>query len=363
MKTNDHRTETAVAPLIIPIFVINSGCPHRCIFCNQKITAGNFPPEISRNFFETEVRSYLNWNRDKSRRVEIAFYGGSFTGIAAGYQSNLLRWAQEYIHAGLVQSIRISTRPDYINTDIVANLKENNVTTVEIGAQSFVDEVLQYSQRGHSASDIQHAIRLLKEAGIQTGIHLMAGLPKDSFAGFKFSLERTIDLKPDTVRIHPVIVFRDTILAREFQQGKYHPLPLLEAINFCRLAWEKLTIAGIRVIRTGLFLTSEMEKAGSVIAGPLHPAFGNLVLSAVFWERVNNLLKNLSDETKKLCFNLSPRDVSNFRGLNNSNIEAIKKLYPKAVLNVRTSTKQKRGLISLETDQDLFLATEISGIT
>ena len=149
MKTNNHRTETAIAPLIIPIFVINSGCPHRCIFCNQKITAGNFPPEISRDFFEAEVTSYLNWNKDKSRRVEIAFYGGSFTGIAAGYQSNLLQWAQSYIQAGLVQSIRISTRPDYINTDIVANLRKNNVTTVEIGAQSFVDEVLRYAQRGH----------------------------------------------------------------------------------------------------------------------------------------------------------------------------------------------------------------------
>jgi histone acetyltransferase (RNA polymerase elongator complex component) len=362
MKTNNHRTETAIVPLIIPIFVMNSGCPHRCIFCNQKITAGNFPPEISRDFFEAEVTSYLNWNKDKSRRVEIAFYGGSFTGIAAGYQSNLLQWAQSYIQAGLVQSIRISTRPDYINTDIVANLRKNNVTTVEIGAQSFVDEVLRYAQRGHSAADITHAIRLLKESGLQTGIHLMAGLPKDSLNGFTFSLERTIELKPDTVRIHPVVVFRDTILAREFKQGNYRPLSLPEAISYCRLAWGKLTASGIRIIRTGLHLTNEMEEPGAVLAGPLHPAFGNLVLSALFYERINNLLENLPDETKELCFYLSPRDVSNFRGLNNSNIKAIKKLYPRAVINVRAATEQKRGLISMETDQGLFLTTETSGI-
>jgi histone acetyltransferase (RNA polymerase elongator complex component) len=304
----------------------------------------------------------LNWNKNKSRRVEIAFYGGNFTGIAAGYQSNLLQWAQSYIRAGLVQSIRISTRPDYINTDIVANLKKNNVTTVEIGAQSFVDEVLQYAQRDHSAADTMYAIRLLKESGLQTGIHLMAGLPKDSLDGFTFSLEKTVELKPDTVRIHPVVVFRDTILANEFKRGNYQPLPLSEAVSFCRIAWEKLTPSGIRIIRTGLHLTNEMEEEGAVIAGPLHPAFGNLVLSALFYERIKKLLENLLAETKELCFYLSPRDVSNFRGLNNSNIKAIKKLYPRAVINVRTATEQKRGLISLETDQGLFLTTDISGI-
>jgi histone acetyltransferase (RNA polymerase elongator complex component) len=362
MKMNDHRTESAIMPLVIPIFVINSGCPHRCIFCNQKISAGNFPPEISRDFFEAEVRSYLNWNKDKPRPVEIAFYGGSFTGIVAGYQSNLLQWAQAYIQAGLVQSIRISTRPDYIDPDIVAHLKKNNVTTVEIGAQSFVDEVLQYAQRGHSAADTIYAIRILKESGLKTGIHLMAGLPKDNRDGFTFSLEKTVELKPDTVRIHPVVVFRNTILSREFKRGNYQPLPLSEAVSFCRLAWEKLTPSGIRIIRTGLHLTSEMEKEGAVLAGPLHPAFGNLVLSALFYERIKKLLENLPAETKGLCFYLSPRDVSNFRGLNNSNIKAIKELYPRAIINVRMLDEQKHGLISMETDQGTFLTTEIPGI-
>ena len=136
-------------PLIIPIFIMNSGCPHRCIFCNQKITAGNFPPKITKEFFDSEVESYLTWNKDKSRKVEIAFYGGSFTGVDPAYQEELLSWAYSFIQNGLVNSIRISTRPDYIKENNLPLLKKYGVTTVEIGAQSFIDEVLQFAQRGH----------------------------------------------------------------------------------------------------------------------------------------------------------------------------------------------------------------------
>ena len=122
---------------------MNKGCPHRCIFCNQKITAGNYPETISREIFDQEVNSYLSWNKDKSRPVEIAFYGGSFTGIEQSCQEELLSLASAYIDKGLVHSMRVSTRPDYINPDIISFLQEYNVTTVEIGAQSFDDNVLQ----------------------------------------------------------------------------------------------------------------------------------------------------------------------------------------------------------------------------
>lgn len=362
MKKNKHLREPAVKPLIIPIFVMNSGCPHRCIFCNQKITAGNYPREIIKDYFEEEVNSYLNWNKDKSRQVEIAFYGGSFTGIDRTYQENLLSWAQSYIQAGLVHSVRVSTRPDYINAGILASLKKYNVRTVEIGAQSFIDDVLQFAQRGHNAADTINALRLLKEENFQTGLHLMAGLPKDTKEGFVYSLEKTINLKPDTVRIHPVVVFSGTALAVEFERGNYQPLQLSEAVSLCVLAREKLSAVGIRVIRTGLHLTKEMEKDGAVLAGPLHPAFGSLVLSSIYYDKTMKLLEQLPGEAKEFCFKLHNEDVSNFRGWQNNNITAIKKLYPQTVIKVRTSLEQKRGLISVVTDQGCILTTAIPGI-
>ncbi len=363
MKKNNYLKETASSPLIIPIFVMNSGCPHHCIFCNQKITAGNYPQTINKGYFENEVNSYLGWNKYKSRRIEIAFYGGSFTGISPAYQENLLAWAQSYIKRGLVHSVRISTRPDYINTDILAFLQQYNVTTVEIGAQSFIDDVLQFAQRGHNAVDTIKAISLLKESNFQTSLHLMAGLPKDTKEGFVYSLEKTLQLKPDMVRIHPVVVFRGTALAAEFQQGKYQPLPLSEAISLCALAWEKLSAAGIRVIRAGLQWTKEMENDDAVLAGPLHPAFGSMVLAAIYYERTRKLLEQFPAETREINFQLHKQDVSNFRGWRSNNITAIKKLYPRATINVRTSPEQKRGLISVSTDQGRIKTAEISGIT
>ncbi|PKN70883.1 MAG: radical SAM protein [Deltaproteobacteria bacterium HGW-Deltaproteobacteria-10] len=364
MKKNNHLIKTAAKPLIIPIFVMNSGCPHRCIFCNQKISAGNHPQKLNKEYFENEINSYLKWNKDKSRLVEIAFYGGSFTGIDKVYQEHLLSWAQSYLQAGLVNSIRVSTRPDYIDIGILARLKKYGVTTVEIGAQSFIDDVLQFAQRGHNAADTIKAIRLLKENNFQTSLHLMAGLPKDTKDGFIFSVEKTMELKPDMVRIHPVVVFHDTALAREFAEGSYQPLLLSEAVSLCAIAREKLATAGIRVIRTGLHLTKEMENNNTVLAGPLHPAFGSLVLAAMYYDKTRQLLEQIPSETREISFKLHNSDISSFRGPQNNNIAAIKKLYPQAVINVRTSPEQKRGLISVTTtDQGGILTTAISGIT
>jgi histone acetyltransferase (RNA polymerase elongator complex component) len=362
MSKNNNSRETARSPLIIPIFVMNSGCPHRCIFCNQKITAGNYPQKINKEYLEKEVNTYLTWNKDKFRTVEIAFYGGSFTAIEESYQENLLSWAQYYVQAGLVHGIRISTRPDYIDPLILARLKRYSIRTVEIGAQSFVDEVLQFAQRGHNADTIVSAINLLKEGNFRTGLHLMVGLPCDSQDGFIYSLTKTIELKPDTVRIHPVVVFSGTTLAAEFVRGSYRPLPLSEAVSFCALARERLSAAGIRVIRTGLHLTKEMEAAGAVLAGPLHPAFGSLVLSTIYFDHITKLLEQLPGDTREINFSLHKQDVSAFRGLRNGNIAAIKKLYPQAAIKVRTAPEQKRGLISAATDQGYIFSIAISGI-
>lgn len=349
MKKNDHVSPIG-HPLIIPIFIMNSGCAHRCIFCNQRITAGNYPPVISKDYFDAEVESYLNRNKDKSRKVEIAFYGGNFTGVNPDYQNDLLCWAQAFIQTGRVNSIRISTRPDYISEDKLQFLKKYGVDTVEIGAQSFVNDVLRQARRGHNAEDIRKAMTVLKKNGFKSGLHLMAGLPRETLKDFLYSIDQTIAVNPDTVRIHPVLVFKETELAERFEKGGYRPLDLIEAVEWCRLAWVKLALAGVPVIRMGLQTTPEMEKEGAVVAGPAHPAFGNLVLSSVFYHQSIQLLKQVSGDVKEMIFSVASRDVSIFRGVKNTNVKAIKRLYPHVKLIVRSDTDQPRGELKVTTD-------------
>jgi len=352
----------AKTPLIIPFFIMNAGCPHRCVFCNQRISAGDFPQPLTKDRFDGELRASLMRNPDQSRKVEVAFYGGSFTGADAAYQEQLLSWAQDYIQRGVIDSIRISTRPDDVTDDAVSLLKKYGVKTVEIGAQSFVDDVLNQAQRGHVAADTKRAVCLLKKNGFHTGLHLMVGLPSDTQEGFSHSLDETVRLKPDTVRIHPVVVLKETRLAEMFLRGEYRPLGLPEAVQMCKTAWIQLTAAGIRVIRMGLHQTPEMTDPGSILAGPIHPAFGSLVLSAVFLDCTMKLMERLSFQAAQLTITLSRRDLSSFCGHRRGNLAAIKARYPLLDLIVETSQKQSRGEITLTVDSGAVYTLKIPGI-
>lgn len=350
------------SPLIIPIFIMNRGCPERCIFCNEKIAAGDFVSEVIKSFFDAEVDSYLRWNKDKLRRVEIAFYGGNFTGLETDYQERLLSWAGAYIQKGQVDSIRISTRPDYIDGERLDFLRSRGVRTVEIGAQSFNDEVLRFACRGHDGRTTVQAIKLLKEKGFKTGIHLMAGLPHDTLERFMETLACAVHLKPDTARVHPVLVFKDTPLASEYREGRYRPLSLDEAIQWCRLAWETLAPEGIRIIRFGLQMTPEMSKEGAVLAGPMHPSFGSMVHSAVYYSATLKLLRDIPKPSRCLRFLVAKRDVSHFRGFGNNNMEAIKKLYPDAEIVIDSGPEAFPGRLSIVTETEGSFSVDIPGI-
>ncbi len=359
MRTDFHQQEK---PLIIPVFIMNGGCPKQCIFCNEKIAAGNFAPEVSKSSFEAEVDAYLRWNKDKLRQAEIAFYGGNFTGLPPDDQRRLLSWAGVYLRKGLVESIRISTRPDYISDDQLNLLHAYGVRTVEIGIQSMDDEVLRKACRGHDSEATVHAMKLLCAHGFQTGVHLMAGLPGDTRESFLKTLARVSELRPDTARIHPVLVFRDTPLAEEFKKGHYQPLSVDEAVEWCRLAWETLSPAGIRIIRFGLHVTPDMGKEGAVLAGPLHPAFGSLVYSAIYYSAALRLLRVIPQQARRLHFRTAYRALSSFRGERNRNINAIKKLYPNAQIVIDSASEGDPGRLSLitETGESHFL--DIPGI-
>lgn len=336
--------------MIIPFFIVYQGCPNRCIYCNVHKTAGNFSERITEDTFRKTVHKYLNHPRRKGNGAEIAFYGGNFTGMAKDYQAELLGFASPFIEKGLVHGVRISTRPDSINKENLDIMKRFGVTTVEIGAQSMVDHVLNLSNRGHGASDVSAAMEMLKERGFKTGIHLMAGLPGDSQSGFEYTIAKTIALKPDMVRIHPTVVLQDTGLAELFLNGTYHPLSMPEAIDMCKYALRRFREANILVIRVGLQTTREMEMTGSVIAGPYHPAFRSLVEESMFFDMASAMLSDRKISEQEVIFSLSPKDVSSFLGHKNKNMQTLKELFRLTGIDVSVDPVQERGTLAMIVD-------------
>lgn len=328
--------------LIIPIFIGNRGCPNRCVFCNEKKTAGDFPDKITESIFRETLFGYINKTRQKPDRIQIAFYGGNFTGIDKSYQADLLGFAKPFVEEGLIASVRISTRPDYIDSETLDLLEKFHVGTVEIGAQSMVDEVLDLAGRGHSSSDVRNAVRILKDRGFETGVHLMAGLPGDGREKFKYTVDEIIALRPDMVRIHPTIVFKDTAMAESYRHYNYIPMTMSDAIDYCKYALIRFEEAGIPVIRLGLQTTREMEEEGSIIAGPFHPAFRSLVEGGIFLDMASSLMELTQTKSKEVTFTLSPKDVSSFRNLKNQNISILKRRFNPGKISVKTDSLQKR---------------------
>ncbi|PKN05577.1 MAG: radical SAM protein [Deltaproteobacteria bacterium HGW-Deltaproteobacteria-9] len=337
-------------PLIIPIFIMHRGCPHRCTFCDQQKAAGPYPDDVSETFFRQTVLSHLQHIKKKPDQVQIAFYGGNFTGMPRQDQTRLLKYAQPFLEAGGVSALRISTRPDCLDKERLDFLKEYGVQIVEIGAQSLVDDVLRRAERGHTAGNVDAAVQLLKANGFEVGVHLMAGMPGDSPEGFARSVARTIAMQPHTVRIHPTLVFTGTPLERDHRNGSYEPLTLDEAVLLCKSALLKFTAAGIPVIRIGLQTTPEMEKRGTVIAGPYHPAFRFLVEASIFFDRAASLLSRGDFQEKAVVFSVCPKEQSAFRGLKNENVRKLQNRFGLSGIRVVPDPAQPAGTLHVHCD-------------
>ena len=345
--------------MIIPVFLMNRGCPHRCLFCNERLTAGDRPERVTEVAFAETVRAHLESAPRRGGPVQIAFYGGTFTGMEQEEQRRLLDMAAPFLREGVVDGLRISTRPDGIDPEALDLFRTAGVTTVEVGAQSLHDGVLMESRRGHTETDTVRALTLLREKGFETGIHLMAGLPGDSPGRFAETIRKTIALHPDMVRIHPTLVLRDTALAQAFHQGAYRALTLPEATDLCKNALKALTAAGIPVIRLGLQTTQELEEPGAVVAGPFHPAFRSLVETALFLELAAALLSSvergsgavssrIADADRLTAhFTISPADLSSFCGAGRRNIASLKERFGIEEIRVTADPALSRGNVIL----------------
>jgi len=330
--------------MIIPFFIPHAGCPHQCVFCNQKGITGNAttpnPTSVA-----AAIRSYLNTSSFPGP-AQVAFYGGTFTALPRSLQMAYLAAVRSFLDSGEVESIRLSTRPDAIDDDVLGLLKQYHVGTVELGVQSMDDDVLTLSGRGHTAADTVQAVAMLNAHGFSVGLQLMPGLPGDSREIFSDTVEKAIALKPDFVRLYPALVIRDTPLERLYRAGGYRPLTLDEAVSLCRDALPRFRKAGIAVIRIGLQPTEELERSGTIVAGPFHPAFRQLVESSLLLVTMCSLLPpRLGAGT--VTFVVNPADLSSAIGQKRQNIHAIKDRYGLDA-KVMTDPRVPRGAVRTE---------------
>ena len=339
-------------PFVIPIFIPHEGCPHACVFCNQHRISGRTghhpvsPGEVAEIISQWLVRASMR----RTGQVQVAFYGGSFTGLAAERQVELLGVVSPFLAQGRVQAIRISTRPDYVDPVVIDRLRRSGVKIVELGVQSLDPEVLAACNRGHSPVQAIRAIGLLREAGLEVGVQLMVGLPSQSLLSLRRTVRQVAVLRPDFVRIYPVLVLKESGLAALHAQGRYHPLTLDQAV--AQTAWMRNFFAdhGIRVVRMGLQPGPELEEA--LLAGPYHPAFGELVLARLMLRRTQRALRDVPEGTK-IRLSIAARDRSIFQGMGSANITRLRQLgllerfelvtdpsQPRATLNkIETTTK------------------------
>lgn len=307
----------------IPIFVPHAGCPHDCVFCNQKkITGYDHAQDIKEA--EAIIEDHLkSINRvDDATTIEIAFFGGSFTGIPEAVQNEYLELANRYITSGLIDGIRLSTRPDYIDERIIENLKSYGVTTVELGVQSLVSDVLVLSNRGHDLHSVEIACQLIRDHDIKLGLQMMIGLPGDTYEKSLMTTRKIIALKPDMVRIYPTIVIEGTELEAMYRSGTYEPLDLETAVKWTSQLYKLYTQSHIPVIRMGLQATEALE---SYIAGPYHPSFRQYVESYLYLESLHHFLKNHKIELLEIY--VHPKEISYLVGQKRMNLNELEQRY------------------------------------
>ena len=338
---------------IIPVFVPHLGCPNDCIFCNQKSISGQKKKSTKEETKKT-IEYFLNNIKDKDAKKEIAFFGGSFTGIDEKTQEELLDIAYEYIEKGEIDSIRISTRPDYINKEILKRLKKYKVKTIELGVQSANDYVLGRANRGHTFEDVKKASKLIRRYGFDLGHQMMVGLPESNRNDEINTAKLLIKLKPKMVRIYPVLVVKGTRLEEEYKEGVYEPLSLVQAIETCKILVRMFSDKKIDVIRVGLQNTDEIsnpdEKQSEVIAGPFHPAFRQLVESSMWYDAIVEKIKKLNAKVKEVEVTVNPIDVNNVIGHKKENIIKLKDIY-EVDLIVKQDKKIKQGKSKIEITQ------------
>ena len=334
---------------IIPIFVPHLGCPNDCTFCNQKKISGQTKMVTAEDVRNT-IEYYLKNFEDDNKYIEVAFFGGSFTGIETEKQEELLSVAYDFVKEKKVDSIRISTRPDYINKDILKRLKKYGVKTIELGVQSTNNYILNKSKRGHTFEDVKKASKLIRRYGFILGHQMMVGLPESTRNDELKTAKDLIKLKPKIIRIYPVLVIKGTKLEEEYMSGEYEPLTVEQAVEISKDLLNIFNSKKIKVIRIGLQNTNEItdpnNQDSQVVAGPYHPAFRQLVESRLWYDKIADTIKSVNSKVKDVKIEVNPSDINNAVGHKKINIKKINETYDINLI-VKSNKKVKQGKIKL----------------
>lgn len=303
----------------VALFVPDEGCPNRCSFCNQKTISGKTkrlePHEVDR-----AVEVALNGNRDTSEG-EIAFFGGSFTAIEREYMLSLLQKAKAYVDEGLFKGIRISTRPDCIDDEVLCILKKYGVTSIELGCQSMDERVLMMNNRGHDSGCVVTSAKLIKEYGFELGVQMMTGLYGDTDETAVETAKKLISLSPDTVRIYPTVVLENTELHRLYLKGEYEPPSVDSAVHICAVLIRMFENAGVKVIRVGLHSGGNVDEG--FVAGAFHPAFKELCDGEIYLNEVLNQIKEKKIVGGAIEIKVAPRYISALTGQKKCNVNRL----------------------------------------
>ena len=336
---------------IIPIFVPHLGCPNDCIFCNQKSISGQ-KTNMTKEKAKKIIDDYLKSMTYENAQIEIAFFGGSFTAIETERQEELLQTAYEYVKSGKVESIRVSTRPDCIDKEILKRLKKYKVKTIELGVQSANDYILKRANRGHTFEDVKKASKLIRWYGFKLGHQMMVGLPESTRIDEINTAKALVKLKPKMVRIYPVLVVKNTKLEEEYKQGIYEPLSVVQAVEICKEIVRIFADKKIDIIRIGLQSTDEISdpqnEKSEVVAGPYHPAFRQLVESGMWYDAIVGKIKKLNVKVKKVQVTVNPIDANNVIGHKKENVQKLKDTYDvDLILKQDKNIKQGKSKIDI----------------
>lgn len=316
---------------MIPFFIPHVGCPHVCTFCNQSritetVGIGHLTPE----YIASTIKDYVGDSKN-DKFWEVCFYGGSFSAIDQKLQKQLLKPAYEALQSGLIDSIRCSTRPDAVSDGQLELLCSLGMKTIELGVQSMDDTVLSLAKRGHTSDDVKVAVHQLRQFRFNVGLQILPGLLGDSWSTIIKTAVEIAKLKPDFVRIYPVLVIEHTELAEQYKLGIYTPLSLERALQYCAFLKTWFESHHITVIRTGLQSTEELDTGTSLLAGPYEPAMGELVSNEQWRQRIEYCMNEHTEyfeETIKAVVVKYPRSLtSKVRGLKKRNVEYFKNMY------------------------------------
>ncbi len=325
--------------LIVPVFVSHEGCPYRCSFCNQtKITGAE--KKTDRKMLKETLRTHLDDLDPENlpEKRELAFFGGSFSGIPLERQKYLLSAVQPWILSGEIQSVRVSTHALFIDDVRLSLLKRNHVETIELGIQSTDDDVLKLAGRECPYDVIQSAVDRIHAMKFCLGLQLMPGLPGDNEQKFQKSVENVISLNPDFVRIYPTLVIKNTGLFDMYKQGTYTPWSLERMIEAVKEAVVKFEHAGIKVIRVGLHPDPSLMK--NYVAGPFHPSFRYLVDSRIMRDRMIKMIRALKKIPLSVTFRVPARKVSLYIGHKKENLAVIKSVFDLSSINLQQDAEK-----------------------